>query len=96
MTPVPAPRGGRTRAGVSIALLAVAIILTPLTVVAAWARAQVESTDRYVETVTIVALDEPTGSYVVFMAVVTCGAVAALELVRRHRPQESESAVLGT
>lgn len=62
--PTPAARAARTRLGISIALLVLAIALTPLTVVAAWARAQIEDTDRYVDTVAPLAQDPAVQEYV--------------------------------
>jgi hypothetical protein len=60
----PDQRVGRTRGAISVALLVVAALLTPLTVVAAWARAQIESTDRYVATVAPLADDPAVQEYV--------------------------------
>jgi hypothetical protein len=59
-----APRDGagrsrsRWRFAVSIVLLVVAIIATPLVVIGAWAKVQINDTDRYVDTVAPLA-DEP-------------------------------------
>lgn len=64
VAPTPAARAARTRLGISIALLVLAIALTPLTVVAAWARAQIEDTDRYVDTVAPLAQDPAVQAYV--------------------------------
>jgi hypothetical protein len=44
--------------------LVLAVALTPLTVVAAWARAQIENTDRYVDTVAPLAQDPAIQQYV--------------------------------
>jgi hypothetical protein len=63
-TETPITRAARTRLVVSIALLALAVALTPLTVVAAWARGQIEDTDRYVDTVAPLAQDPAVQAYV--------------------------------
>jgi hypothetical protein len=63
-TQTPTARAARTRLVVSIALLTLAVALTPLTVVAAWARAQIEDTDRYVDTVAPLAQDPAVQAYV--------------------------------
>ena len=47
----------RGRGTLSIALMVVTALLAPLTVVAGWARAQIEDTDRYVATVGPLAQD---------------------------------------
>jgi hypothetical protein len=54
----------RSRLAASVALLVVAALLAPFTVVAAWARAQIESTDRYVRTVAPLAQDPDVQQYV--------------------------------
>jgi hypothetical protein len=48
----------------SIALLVLAVVLAPLTVVAAWARAEINDTDRYVRTVAPLARDPDVQRYV--------------------------------
>jgi hypothetical protein len=54
----------RSRVTASIALLVVAVLLAPMTVVSAWARTQIESTDRYVATVAPLAEDPDVQQYV--------------------------------
>lgn len=59
-----AVRGDSGRRKQSIALIVVAALLAPLTLVAAWARAQIEDTDRYVATVAPRADDPDIQAYV--------------------------------
>lgn len=66
----PKEQGGETsersrgRASLSIALIVLVALLAPLTVVAGWAVAQIEDTDRYVATVGPLAEDPEVQAYV--------------------------------
>lgn len=53
----PARRGGWWRPPVIVLLVAVAVLMAPLSVVAIWARSEIGDTDRYVETVAPLATD---------------------------------------
>ncbi|MET0928606.1 MAG: hypothetical protein ABWX74_03760 [Aeromicrobium sp.] len=53
----PRPRGGWWRPPVVVLLVAIAVLMAPLSVVAIWARSEIGDTDRYVETVAPLASD---------------------------------------
>lgn len=88
VAPTPAARAARTRLGISIALLVLAIALTPLTVVAAWARAQIEDTDRYVDTVAPLAQDPAVQAYVARAAADAVYDLLDVEAVVSELPDE--------
>ena len=58
------PSAGRWRFPVSIVLLVMAIIATPLVIVGVWVRAQIADIDRYVDTVAPMADDPAVQQYV--------------------------------
>jgi hypothetical protein len=81
-------RAARTRLVVSIALVVLAIALTPLTVVAAWARLQIEDTDRYVDTVAPLAQDPAVQAYVARAAADAVYELLDVEAVVAELPDE--------
>jgi hypothetical protein len=88
ITQSPVPRAVRTRLVVSITLLVLAIALTPLTVVAAWARVQIEDTDRYVDTVAPLAQDPAVQAYVARAAADAVYDLLDVEAVVAELPDE--------
>jgi hypothetical protein len=81
-------QAARTRLMVSIALLTLAVALTPLTVVAAWARLQIEDTDRYVDTVAPLAQDPAVQAYVARAAADAVYELLDVEVIVAELPNE--------